>query len=141
MFSWHHDVYFKLNKQQNRMLTRRQLLVCTVQLFIHCLSCLMRRFSEKHWILGMAYTTRTFHLKKHELFKSFKQYFKVSKFQSTFSYCHMILMVRVLHQSPFGTKKTMINLLARSFLTYDEFRLLELMIPMRLRLRYRMLFV
>ena len=71
---------------------------------------------------------------------TFKQYFKVFKFQTTFSYCQMILMVWVLHQSPSERKKlkfTMRNLLARYFLTYDEFRLLELMVPMRLRLCYR----
>ena len=49
----------------------------------------------------------------------------------------MILMVRVFHQSPPGTEKaertTMSNLLARSFLTYDDFRLLKLMISMQLR--------
>ena len=44
MFSQHHDVYFKLNKQQNRVLTKRQLLVCTVVFFIHCLSRLIRHF-------------------------------------------------------------------------------------------------
>ena len=85
----------------------------------------------------MIYTTRTFHFKKHEKFISFKQYFKVFKFQTTFSYRQMILMVRVFHQSPPGTEKaertTMSNLLARSFLTYDDFRLLKLMISMQLR--------
>ena len=88
---------------------------------------------EKHWILDMVYTTRIFHFKKHEKFISFKQYFKVFKYQTIFSYCQTILMVQVLHQSPLGTKKklktTMRNLLARSFLTYDEFRLLDLIIP------------
>ena len=44
MFSWHHEVYFKLNKQQNRTPTRRQLLVCSVIFFIHCLSSLIRYF-------------------------------------------------------------------------------------------------
>ena len=38
-------------------------------------------------------------------------------------------------------KTTIRNVLACSFLTYDEFQLLELMIPMRLRLCYHMLFV
>ena len=53
----------------------------------------------------MVYTTRRFHLKKHEKFLSFKQYFKVFKFQTTFSYSQTILMVWVLHQSPLRTKK------------------------------------
>ena len=60
---------------------------------------------EKHYILGMVYTSRTFRSKKREKFLSFKQYFKVFKFETTFSYCQMILMVRVLHQSSLGTKK------------------------------------
>ena len=60
---------------------------------------------EKH-ILGMVYTTRIFHFKKHEKFILFKQYFKVFKFQTTFSYCQIILMVRVLHQSFLGRKKS-----------------------------------
>ena len=44
MISWHHDVYFKLSKQQNRTLTRRQLLVCNLVFFNHCLSHLIRHF-------------------------------------------------------------------------------------------------
>ena len=66
---------------------------------------------------------------------------KVFKFRNTFSCCQMILMVRGPHQSPLGTKiklkTTTRNLLTRSFPTYDEFRLLELMTPMRLRLCYQ----
>ena len=42
--------------------------------------------------LGMVYNTRTFHFKKQKKFISFKQYFKLFKFQTTFSYCQMILI-------------------------------------------------
>ena len=53
MFFWHHDVYFKLHKQQNRTLTRRQLLVCTIVFLIHCLTRLIRHFPS------MVYTYKT----------------------------------------------------------------------------------
>ena len=100
---------------------------------------------EKHWILGMVYTIRTFHFKKRKKFISFKQYFNVFKFQN-----YLFLFSDGLNGSsaspiaPRNEKKvktSMRNLLTRSFLTYDEFRLLELMITMRLRLCYRMLLV
>ena len=66
----------------------------------------------------------------------------------------MILMVQVLpddlngssaspiaHRKAKELKTTMRNLVACSSLTYDEFRLPELMIPTRLRLCYCMLFI